>query len=96
MAEPTEPTESLVNERAEACTRSDRESLDERSILLICTLLLMGSAVGRCGTKRSGSDPGRAFSRNSSAVTPRYLKSIQPHAGKIRSRSQRDSRISTA
>ena len=81
MAEPTEPTESLVKREAEP-ERDPIVSRSTSSILLICTLLLVGSAVWALWDEAFAQRPWRGIQREYVKRYNAYLKSIRRDAGK--------------
>jgi cytochrome c551/c552 len=81
MAEPTEPTESLVKREAEP-ERDPIVSRSTSSILLICTLLLVGSAVWALWDEAFAQRPWRGIQREYVKRYTAYLKSIRRDAGK--------------
>ncbi|MGZ5480986.1 MAG: hypothetical protein ACXWID_03295 [Pyrinomonadaceae bacterium] len=84
MAEPTEPTESLVKREAEPA-RDPIVSRSTSSILLICTLLLVGSAVWALWDEAFAQRPWRGIQREYVQRYTAYLKSIRRDAGKSES-----------
>jgi cytochrome c551/c552 len=84
MAEPTEPTESLVKREAEPA-RDPIVSRSTSSILLICTLLLVGSAVWALWDEAFAQRPWRGIQREYVKRYTTYLKSIRRDAGKSES-----------
>ncbi|MFY9621459.1 MAG: hypothetical protein WAQ99_16730 [Pyrinomonadaceae bacterium] len=81
MAEPTEPTESLVKREAEP-ERDPIVSRSTSSILLICTLLLVGSAVWALWDEAFAQRPWRGIQQEYVKRYNAYLKSIRRDAGK--------------
>ena len=80
MAEPNEPT-SLIKKEAEP----ERDPIVARStsaIILICTLLLVGSAVWALYDEAYGQRPWRSVQREFATRYTAYLKSIRKDAGK--------------
>jgi cytochrome c2 len=81
MAEPTEPSASLVKKESEP----QRDPIVARStsaIILICTLLLVGSSVWALYDEAYGQRPWRGIQRQFVSRYSAYLKSIRKDAGK--------------
>ena len=81
MAEPTEPSASLVKQESEP----QRDPIVARStsaIILICTLLLVGSSVWALYDEAYGQRPWRGIQRQFVTRYSAYLKSIRKDAGK--------------
>src|SRR6185436_10865688 len=81
MAEPTEPSASLVKQESEP-QRDPIVSRSTSSIILICTLLLIGSAVWALYDEAYGQRPWRGVQREFVKRYNTYLKSIRRDAGK--------------
>src|SRR5687768_14323033 len=81
MAEPTEPTESLVTRETEP-ERDPIVSRSTSSILLICTLLLVVSGVWALWDEAFATRPWRGIQREYVKRYTAYLKSIKRDAGK--------------
>ena len=81
MAEPTEPTESLVKREAEP-ERDPIVSRSTSSILLICMLLLVGSSVWALWDEAYAQRPWRGIQREYVKRYTAYLRKIRPDAGK--------------
>jgi cytochrome c551/c552 len=81
MAEPTEPNESLVQREAEP-ERDPIVSRSTSSILLICTLLMVGSGVWALWDEAFAQRPWRGIQREYVKRYTAYLRSIRRDAGK--------------
>ena len=81
MAEPTEPTESLAKREAEP-ERDPIVSRSTSSILLICTLLMVGSGVWALWDEAFAQRPWRGIQREFVQRYTAYLKSIRGNAGR--------------
>jgi cytochrome c2 len=80
MAEPNEPVASLVKREPEA-ERDPIVSRSTSSILLICTLLMMGSVVWALYDEAYGQRPWRSMQREFVKRYTAYLKSVRNKAG---------------
>src|SRR5205807_6581234 len=76
-----EPIESLVNKEAEP-QRDPIVGTSTSAILLVCTLLLIGSAGWALYDEAYGQRPWRGIQREFVARYTAYLKSIRKDAGK--------------
>ena len=81
MAEPTEPSASLVKQESEP-QRDPIVSRSTSAIILICTLLLVGSSVWALYDEAYGQRPWRGIQRQFVTRYSAYLKSIRKDAGK--------------
>ena len=81
MAESSEPTEALAAREAEP-QRDPIVSRSTSAIILICTLLLVGSAVWALYDEAYGQRPWRGIQREYVKRYTAYLKSIRGSAGK--------------
>src|ERR1041384_3737687 len=81
MATANEPIESLVKHEAEPA-RDPIVARSTSAIILICTLLLIGSAVWALYDEAYGQRPWRGVQREFTKRYKAYLKSIRKDAGK--------------
>src|SRR2546421_1732028 len=81
MATPNDSIESLAKREAEP-QRDPIVSVSTSAIILICTLLLVGSAVWALYDEAFGQRPWRGMQRDFVARYTAYLKSIRKDAGK--------------
>src|SRR5437764_14660071 len=81
MATPNDSIESLAKREAEP-QRDPIVSVSTSAIILICTLLLIGSAVWALYDEAFGQRPWRGMQREFVARYTAYLKSIRKDAGK--------------
>ena len=81
MAETPEPSESLVKKEAEP-QRDPIVSRSTSAILLVCTLLLIGSAGWALYDEGFGQRPWRGMQKEFVTRYTAYLKSIRANAGK--------------
>ncbi|MDX6443842.1 MAG: hypothetical protein QOH71_916 [Blastocatellia bacterium] len=81
MAESPEPSEALVKKEAEP-QRDPIVSRSTSAILLVCTLLLIGSAGWALYDEGFGQRPWRGMQRQFVTRYTAYLKSIRANAGK--------------